>query len=241
LLLGGVILGLDACPGPSTSTEDGLANGTFSYVCPNPGGSDTACNGADGNIQIPSTIAVGASFSILYTPNAEALDLEGGALESTTPSILGGSAGIFQFVDAGVAGIIVPGQGGVVDFVNVAGEGIKGIAAFDTTSEPGCQQTPPPAPDGGAESAGGGPADFVIPLGRALDLAFDPLDITENPLSGAVTVVAMSSDDTIVSVGPSVLDDAHAFELCGNGVGTAVITVYVPGLASQFLVSVEWP
>ena len=243
-----------ACPVTPTSTEGGLSNGTFGYVCPN--GSDNACNGAvTDTIAIPGSIAVGASFSLLYTPSSVTMNLEPGALESSTPSILGGSAGNFDFIAAGTASILVQAPGGVLDFVSVSSEDVTGFTAAATLPGFLCQTPPPPAPDAGAADAGATDADIpvdagtvmnlgpvVIPQGSALDLDLEPIGSDGQELAGNVALSVTSSDDTIVSIDPSSLDDAHAFELCGAGVGTAVITVTIQGQASSsFLVTVGAP
>ena len=63
----------------------------------------------------------------------------------------------------------------------------------------------------------------------------------------ALAIAQVTDDETSTGTGalqldPSSLDGAHAFELCGAGVGTAVITVTAQGQASSsFLVTVGAP
>jgi hypothetical protein len=271
-LLGAVILAADACTA-STSTEGSLGNGSFSYVCPN--GSDNGCDSVTGDLAaIPSAIAVGAGFTIAYQVGPG-----GGfahAPESTTPSILeaipgasttasdvGESAG-FQFVGEGTAGVIVPGLGGVIDFVSVTGRDVAALGAFSSTFWPLCHNVGGPGPGGGGTGDGGAPdagtggggsvegmGQEILEQGQALDVNLEPVDADGDRLAGDVPVVVSSSDDTIVSVGPGFADPssvslsgvgsgigAHAFELCGQGPGEAVITVTIAGRTASFPVIV---
>ncbi len=249
-LLGAVLCVGTGCPPSPTSTEGGLANGTFGYVCPN--GPDNACDDVpSGTVPIPSSIAVGAQFSLLYTASSSTLNVQTSAPQSSTPSILGGTAGDFAFVAPGTAGVLVSGPGGVVDFLSVTGEDIAGVGAFNSVPGGTCLSSPPPAGDAGVPDAGGGGqagtvanlGTVVLTPGSALDLNLEPIDPGGQMLAGAVPVQVTSSDDTVVSVGSvSGLGglggdfgaDAHAFELCGTGLGTAVITRDVPG-AGRFV------
>jgi hypothetical protein len=255
-LLGAAFLVVDGCS-VSTSTEGALSNGAFGYVCPN--GSDNGCDAVSGDsASLPPVIAVGASFSLAYLPSSSAL--EPGSPESTTQSILVGTDGNFQFAREGTAGVIVRGaHGDIVDFANLDGEVIAGAGAFEEGNDIGCEQVGPPPPDvdagpgdggdggsdGGVPDAGGGgsggggggvpvPGAPQIVLGQGLNVRFEPVDARGQQLAGSVAVEATSSDDTTVSIGPSIFGSAHGFELCGNALGEVVITVTVNETTTTF-------
>src|SRR4051812_7028192 len=70
-VLAATLIAVDACvpDPPPTSTPGALGNGAFSYACPN--GSDSACDGVDGDSAVlPGEIAVGASFGLTYAPSS---------------------------------------------------------------------------------------------------------------------------------------------------------------------------
>jgi hypothetical protein len=281
-LLGAAVLAADACVTSPTSTPGALGNGAFGYVCPN--GADNACDAVTGSTApLPAAIAVGAGFSLTYQATAQGL--LAGAPESVSSSILGESAGRFQFVRAGVGGVIVPGDHGVVDFADIVGADIATIRMFERLVDVACTQVGPATPDAGTEAgvddggaeagaddggspdagspdagspdagaddagssgtggggAGGAPPNLAattITLGMASDVDFEPVDSSQTPLAGPLPLVVTSSDDTIVSVGPSPGGRAHGIELCGRVAGAATITVTIQGTTVVFPVVVS--
>jgi hypothetical protein len=235
------VLALGACSGPgvscapTNSTEGSLGHGNFAYECSS-GSSDFACQGVQSaTAPLPSAIAVGASFSLQYTPNGgdEAL-----GLESTTPSILNGASldstdASFSFGRAGNAGVVVTASAGILDFTELTGEDVATLSVANSVvlDDPSCM---PSLPDGGADAgtsdAGTGVppvgtfANVTVLVGRTVNVALFPVDATGATLAGAIAPMPTSLDDTIVSVTPG-----GGVVLCGQSPGSAVVELTLGG------------
>jgi hypothetical protein len=208
-----------------------LGHGQFGYVCSS--ASDFACQG-EGTAPLPSAIAVGASFSVKYTPNGSD---EAQGIASTTPSILQGAStdsteATFSFVRVGNAGIVVTASGGVLDFAELTGEDVAAlsVAKSEPSNDPSCTAS---LPDGGTDA---GTADagtgvnvgtfdtVTIPVGQTLGVTFFPVDGTGATLAGSIAPTAASLDDTIVSITPG-----SGIVLCGQSLGSAVVELTLNG------------
>jgi hypothetical protein len=256
-LLGIALLALDACR--PLGTEGTLGHGDFGYVCA--GAADIACtdtinvtvpesSAPDHTVPISDAIAVGVTFSLLYSPDP-GVGVQ--SLESTTPSILQGGDGQgaqatsegpnakvgahLTFVRAGQAGVLVTSSGVVVDFLELTGKDIATLIVGSGETFAGCAPSSLELDLDGGTAAGPGDggtgldgtfAQVTLGVGQGLELPVFPVSSIGTILAGPLEPTATSLDETIVSVAPA-SQPGSTLELCGMSPGTAIVTLVIQG------------
>ena len=176
----GIALTLAACS-LSPSPEGALANGKFTYVCPT-SGFDAWCPG-DGTV--PASIAVGAGFSVTYTPQPSGSSQEGVTAFSVVPA----SPALATGSDA----TMVAQAPGMLALLAEAGAGTSVGDFFFVQIEPIASLM--------------SPTDVAVNVGQSTTLSVKPLDAKGSALAGDVACTwTVTTGATFVSLGP---DTSH--------------------------------
>jgi hypothetical protein len=223
-LLAGPLAG---CTGTSPPGQTGdLGNGVFSYVCDS--GSDPVCDDADVGalLGMPAQVAVGARFSLQYTPSPFGDDSGGSStVEPASDALLTQTEAFgksFKGIRPGLCAILARRGETVLDFVHVRIEPTDHVRVDRVNS------------NGDVPLAGIDELD--LELGQDAALRAYGTNEADTPLGGAQAASWSSSDEAVVDF--DTLTDDNEVTVRAMGVGTATLTVEIGDQVAEIPVTV---
>jgi hypothetical protein len=220
-------LSLSACSAED-GTEGEIQNGYFAYVCAT--ARDPLCK-ADGGFgeaaprAMPNTVAVGASFGVVFTATSSAA-IDGSAIILPVSSELlassQGSFPTFQALHPGLAGVIAKRGGAVVDAIHVRLVSID-HARIDVL-------------DDASGGAVGNASVVNVPLGGDVTLGAAAMDAGDQVLAGSLDVAWTLDDAAVVEIVPPAAADV--ITLHGKAAGQTTLNVAVGDVTAQVIVAV---
>lgn len=192
--------------GCSAGTGGELSNGAFTYICTT--GTDASCeSGLSWPMLLPNAVAVGSQFDLTYsgeTPKTEdGIEFQVRIVPASPTMVetLNGTG--FRVLLPGDAAFLGRGANGVVaDFVHVH------VAAIDRI---------------GVDTTGSVVTAVELSESTDVSLTARPIDENGQTLGGGLQYAWSTSDDTVVGVSSSGLDNRAT--LTGNAAGTATVSV----------------
>ena len=188
IALAGIALAATGCTPVGSNGE--LGNGTFSYQCDSD--SDPVCDdtsGFSGDHVLPGAIAVGARFSLRYTPGVVGDDPGGSTtIESASKDIFTqtetfGSS--FKGISPGLGAILARRGDAVADFIHLRVTAIDHVQV-DALSGP-------------TSITGEGITELQLAVGDEVTLRALPVDEADEILGGALPAIWSSSDEAVGS------------------------------------------
>ena len=192
------------CTGTSGPSNGELGNGTFAYSCDSD--SDPLCDGgALEPATLPEKVAVGARFTLVYTPSLFGDDPGGSTtVEAASPSILKQTetfGASFKGLKPGLCAVLARRGDVVTDFVHVRVSNIDHIQVD-------------------AVDRGEAITALEVSLGEAVGLRAFAVDETDAVLGGAMQASWTSSDEAVAAFDSLSTDNDVTVRAVGAGTAT---------------------
>jgi hypothetical protein len=225
-LLAGPLAG---CTGVSPPGQTGdLGNGVFSYVCDS--GSDPVCSEQTVGdlLTVPAAVAVGARFSLQYTPSPFGDDSGGSTLVEPASTALfiqtEAFSSSFEGIKPGLGAILARRGDLVVDFVHLEIRTPDGVQVDRVTLGDNAEPTAAPI------------HEIDLEMGLTTLLRGYSVDEAGTALGGAQPVAWISSNEDVVDfVGGA---DGIEAVIRGAGVGTATVSATIGERVAEVEVTV---
>lgn len=204
--------------GCSAGTGGELSNGAFGYVCTT--NTDVTCQNTFTPQFIPNAVAVGGQFNLEYSGDnpetQDGIEFQVRVVPASPSMVETVNGAGFRITSPGEVAFLGRGANGVVaDFVHVHAAVVDRI---------------------GMISAGQDVTSVEVDASFDVSITANPIDKDGQTLGGGLSYAWSSSDETIVSVASSSLDN-HA-TITGNAAGNAMVSVTAGDATTEIAVTV---